>query len=330
MKDTVIIAWLKAQLNTCEITLQPLLGGANNQGFKIISPKGEYFLKSFSPEHPSSNAKMKNEFFFTQHLWHRHVRSIPKPIAFSESLNISLYSFLHGKSITEVTPDFTLQAKSFVEHINTLPLNSKFLNIASESPDSLYDFLKIIYQRLNRFKDVKAHNELTTFLCDIHNRADKIKLSMPKNWRSRINKDVISPSDFGFHNALNNDQSLVFFDFEYAGQDLSWKLLADFFSQPAKPVPVDCFRSFLDSYLFTHITQRPKDFLIIFELTQLKWCLIMLNEYLSDTRKRRLFSWNKTCIDETTFEEVKIQQLYKSKAYFNAIPDKLSQLIRTF
>ena len=44
---------------------------------------------------------------------------------------------------------------------------------------------------------------------------------------------VLSPSDFGFHNAiLKESGDLVFLDFEYFGRDDPVKLMADFIWHP--------------------------------------------------------------------------------------------------
>src|SRR5262249_40838189 len=56
----------------------------------------------------------------------------------------------------------------------------------------------------------------------------------------------LSPSDFGFHNALaTDDRRLIFIDFEYAGRDDPAKLVVDFFCQPEVPVPL----SYLDRFV---------------------------------------------------------------------------------
>jgi hypothetical protein len=46
----------------------------------------------------------------------------------------------------------------------------------------------------------------------------------------------ISPSDFGFHNAIRNECSIKFFDFEFSGWDDPSKLIADFVLQPRVPI----------------------------------------------------------------------------------------------
>ena len=56
---------------------------------------------------------------------------------------------------------------------------------------------------------------------------------LAKQWKTTV---VYSPSDFGFHNCLEDRSdgalSLSFFDFEYAGADHPLKLMLDFLLQP--------------------------------------------------------------------------------------------------
>ena len=47
----------------------------------------------------------------------------------------------------------------------------------------------------------------------------------------------LSPSDFGFHNALAQGETVRFIDFEYAGWDDPAKTVCDFFHHPGVPVP---------------------------------------------------------------------------------------------
>jgi len=50
------------------------------------------------------------------------------------------------------------------------------------------------------------------------------------------NSLCISPSDFGFHNAIRSRGSIKFIDFEFAGWDDPAKLISDFVLQPRIPV----------------------------------------------------------------------------------------------
>ena len=103
----------------------------------------------------------------------------------------------------------------------------------------------------------------------------------------------ISPSDFGFHNALiHDDGALVFLDFEYAGWDDPAKMVGDFFSHPGSRVDA----AYLDDFMsvafdgFAEAEYLAKRAATMRPLFRLKWCCIMLNEFLSDAGQRRAFA----------------------------------------
>ena len=103
---------------------------------------------------------------------------------------------------------------------------------------------------------------------------------------------MLSPSDFGFHNALRTgDGTLVFIDFEYAGIDDCCKLVGDFFSQPRIPVSIEYLSLFLDNAFTPQQNTMIRARLpVILPLVRLKWCCILLNEFLRVGASRRAFS----------------------------------------
>ena len=106
-------------------------------------------------------------------------------------------------------------------------------------------------------------------------------------------KQILSPSDFGFHNALLRDNGeICFIDFEYAGWDDPAKMIGDFFSQPAIPVSLKHFDTFISEALGysknRHVlAERAR---LLFPLFQIKWCCIFLNDFLPNAARRRQFS----------------------------------------
>ncbi|WP_394191950.1 aminoglycoside phosphotransferase family protein [Pseudoalteromonas atlantica] len=323
MINETIRLWLKHTLDTDEMTITALVGGANNRGYQISSNRGNYFLKSFSPSHAQSPHKLSNEFNFSQYLWQNGVRSIPEPINLYKQHYVSLFRFVQGDNIECSSPELVSDALRFIEQINDIPFCDTHLNTASESPSNLLGFHTIIENRLARFKTTQYNKCLNELLERIETRADIIRCRLSENGTIEHERSILSPSDFGFHNAIKTKQRLIFFDFEYAGIDTSWKLLCDFFSQPAIPVDLTSLKLFFDSKLFQPISMQRNAFLIAFELTQLKWCLIMLNEFIGDVRARRQFSWNKNCLEDRAIEEVKLEQLAKSQKYFESITSKV-------
>ena len=122
---------------------------------------------------------------------------------------------------------------------------------------------------------------------------------------------ILSPSDFGFHNVLEHDGELFFVDFEYAGWDDGIKLLCDFSCQPELPVTNAQARQFCE------IVERNLTIPLLMErvimltpLHRLKWCCILLNEYLPGGRDRRVHSGLRT-------PGLREAQLVKARKYFD-------------
>ena len=124
---------------------------------------------------------------------------------------------------------------------------------------------------------------------------------------------ILSPSDFGFHNALlGADGGLRFIDFEYAGWDDPAKLICDFFCQPQTPAPPAFWQPFVSALvdglkLDGGLARRARLLLPAF---QIKWCCIMLNEFGPGGKPRRDFAKG-----AATTEERKAEQLDKARHY---------------
>ena len=101
---------------------------------------------------------------------------------------------------------------------------------------------------------------------------------------------TLSPSDFGFHNALLRDERIVFFDFEYFGWDDPVKTVADFVWHPAMSLDQAARGQFLagaavlygaDGGYAARLRAR-------LPLYGLRWALIVLNEFLPERWARRV------------------------------------------
>ena len=154
--------------------------------------------------------------------------------------------------------------------------------------------------------------EASKFLIDLQNVWGNLKLDL------RLNRDFImqnnalcvSPSDFGFHNTLVKNGQLFFVDFEYAGRDDPAKFIADFFIQPEIKVDVGYMQLFADKALdfFDNKEIIISRAVKLFPMFQVKWCCIMMNEFLPETAERRMFS-----NPELDIQESKYKQFEKAK-----------------
>jgi len=104
---------------------------------------------------------------------------------------------------------------------------------------------------------------------------------------------IITPSDFGLHNALISGSGEPYFiDFEYAGWDDPAKTICDFFLQPKIPIPQMHFHAFAQQVCSMSINseqtlQRTK---LMFPVCKVKWCCIVLNVFARAGKTRRQFA----------------------------------------
>ena len=117
-------------------------------------------------------------------------------------------------------------------------------------------------------------------------RGPRMDIEIPRGDR------CLSPSDFGFHNALlAGDGRLRFIDFEYAGWDDPAKMVCDFFWQPGIPVPLHFFDLVVQRVAqFFSDAALPARIGLLLPVYQVKWCCILLNDFLPLGRRRRSFA----------------------------------------
>ncbi|MFP6749711.1 MAG: hypothetical protein VCD66_19215 [Alphaproteobacteria bacterium] len=101
---------------------------------------------------------------------------------------------------------------------------------------------------------------------------------------------TLSPSDFGFHNAIRrSDGRLEFIEFEYFGWDDPVKLVADFLLHPGMGLDGELRRRFRCGAAAVFGGDHGFDARLraLFPLYALRWCLIVLNEFLPERWLRR-------------------------------------------
>jgi hypothetical protein len=126
----------------------------------------------------------------------------------------------------------------------------------------------------------------------------------------------LSPSDFGFHNALADETDrITFLDFEYAGRDDPAKLVSDFFCQPEIPVPLNYHAGFLTRLadgleLDEAGRMRCR---ILLDAYRVKWSCIILNDFLPVGAARRSFAdagaWDIRCREQIEKAKAKIGEI---------------------
>ena len=291
--------------------LEQLAGGRNNRTYRVRADGGDSLLKWYFSHHSDARDRLGTEFEFCSCCWRHGLRQIPRPLCADRAAGLGLYDFLRGRLLTsgDVALEHHDQAIEFLQSINALRPQPDALSLtdASEACFSLATHAERIDQRLQRLAaiatDDDTDREMVEFMGSMVQPAFERERAELRQWAARDKLDMhadlpredrcLSPSDFGFHNALlQDDGSLRFVDFEYAGWDDPAKLVGDFFCQIEVPALATGFDDFLGRVagLSRHpepVVQRTRRLLPLY---QIKWCCIVLNDFLPTAGARRSFS----------------------------------------
>jgi hypothetical protein len=289
------------------LRVKPYAAGGNNRVFRVDAGGRALVAKCYF-RHPSDNRDRLNaEFSFLEYARKAGIDCVPEPVAKDESVGIGIYEFIEGSKLTRgaLSSRHIEQAREFFVSLNRLekrPLAVSLKN-ASESCFSVVDHLSLVEGRIARLSTVPASSEVdkqaVAFVVTLRARWAALRERVSAEFERRnLQTDsvlsqedrCVSPSDFGFHNAIiSPNGKVVFIDFEYAGWDDPAKTIGDFFSQPAIPLPFDHFETFLASALTyspnsNMLAERTR---LLLPVIQMKWCCIVMNDFLPAFIERR-------------------------------------------
>ena len=124
---------------------------------------------------------------------------------------------------------------------------------------------------------------------------------------------IISPSDFGSHNAIKDSSGkTIFIDFEYFGWDDPVKLTADVCLHPGMSLDENAQQRWISEAkkLFADDSNFGLRLNALYPLYAIRWALIMLNEYRTDKIKNRLNAQSRM---QSDIRGAQLKQLEKAK-----------------
>jgi hypothetical protein len=316
--------------------IAPLKEGKNNRVWKVDFTDSSYVLKKYFSHPNDPRDRLFSDYQFTSYAYRKAQDFVSQPIYCNRDLGVAVYSFLSGNffKYSDISSTHIIAAATFFKKINDeyrFTLASHLPN-ASEACFSIEEHLHLIkarisnlYQAIYQVSD-KENKEAKSLILDLVSFFDQFEdylKTLAYNNRIDIAKEIpqnqrcISPSDFGFHNALMGKLSnTYFYDFEYAGWDDPAKMIVDFFTQISVPVPNKYMGLFCQICLsgFENIEDILIRVRILETLYKLKWCCIILNVYLPEHLARRKFS-----NPNTKENEIKLEQLRYAKDIFKKL-----------
>lgn len=316
------------------ISIEEISAGGNNRAFKVLTRKNTYILKQYFSHADDPRNRLESEYSFLTYAEKVAQRWTPGPKVRDDENGIALYEYIEGRAFlsSELTDGDIINAAQFFVELNAAQHKKYAVNLpfASEACFSIKAHIDLIKERVERLClldpaieadiaalefSLKLRESFETIVGWILNEVAETGIDAT----SELSQGgrCVSPSDFGFHNAIKNAEGIPkFIDFEYAGWDDPAKMIGDFFSQLAVPVPSKYFLEFTEKCMspFSDTENAIKRAYLLAPLYRIKWCCIALNVFLPVHLARRRFAG--AVINE---KEFKFNQLDKAQKLFNAL-----------
>lgn len=284
--------------------------GNSRSYIATVNSSLKYFAKVYYLDDKDLKRRSVVEYQSLKYLWDKGIRVIPKPISFDKENKIAVFEYVCGTPIdTGKLKDGDIdEVISFIKNLHSLAKGNKNGNLYSASEacfsvSEIIDNLNIRFKRLLSYSKETKEKDLSKFLsakflpaferiekwCKTESKKHRISFDkkLPKVYRT------LSPSDFGLDNCLRRESGrIVFLDFEYFGWDDPAKMISDFLIHPKINLPDKFKKKFIEGTIEVFGRDKKlKDRLeVVFPLFGLKWCFIMLNEYLPENFQRRVFA----------------------------------------
>jgi thiamine kinase-like enzyme len=300
--------------------------GRNNQVWQISTNKNKFIIKIYPNLKKNVKSRLLKEFNFLKILEKNKLNLVPKSVDIDKKKNLAMYTFLPGKKIRRINSSYINQCVNFIQKINSINIIKKFekFSYATESCLSIKDHLFCVERRIKNFKQLNTKTILEKkvyffFKDEILPEWQKVRKKIYSKFsnseiKKKFTKDqlIVSPSDFGFHNIVENNKKLFFVDFEYAGWDDPAKLICDFVCQPDYMIKKNFSINFMKK--ISSISSQPNQTLYrtkeIIPIHRIKWCLVLLNEFIKQYKTRRKHAGYFS-------QKILHNQFKKSQKYFN-------------
>lgn len=303
-------------------------GGNNNRLYCVTAGGAAFALKCYGAADARGD-RLGREFDGLSFLANRGVTAIPAAVAADRVARAALYQWIAGETAaaSDGGGGDIEQALAFVAALRQASRrgdSSDWLGEAAEACLSAAALRRQIADRLERLQGLTDEPMLADFLSRRLVPAQTSASQRLQDLYAAAGLDpqadippaarILSPSDFGFHNALRRpDGRLVFVDFEYFGWDDPVKLAADFLWHPGMRLD-DSARTAWAAGMAALFMDDPTFAVRLsaqIPLFALRWCLIILNEFLPERRRRRVFAGQAADDD---WLRIKAAQLTKADA----------------
>lgn len=278
----------------------------NNRVFRAETECGTVAVKTYhlSADDPRDRlgAETKALSFLAPHL----AGAVPALKGADRAAGVSVSTWVEGAPIAEPDDGDIDAALAFVRALKALSgdATAQALPLAAEACLSGRELIRQLEARLARLQGAAERPaELDAFLGgDLAPALERFAHAAVSGCAAaglsfehdiRPDQRVLSPSDFGFHNALKRPGGeIVFVDFEYFGWDDPVRLVADFVLHPGMDLTEPQRHRFAAGAgaAFAGDETFVLRLRLLYPLVCLRWCLILLNEFLPERWARRAYA----------------------------------------
>jgi hypothetical protein len=289
-------------------SLDRLALGGNNRIFRATCDDGSaWVVKVYFRSRDDGRDRFDSERRFYRFAHRVAAGWVPRNLGWDVDASIGLFEQIDGRRPQpgDIGEPEIASALAFFQDLNSARKSAEAadLPLGAEACFSVEQHLEAVDRRLEYLQaapvtsplELEAKRFVVAELLPAWRRTRALAAGEASGRKGVEPDRCVSPSDFGFHNCLRrNDGSLVFFDFEYAGWDDAAKMVCDFFCQPAVPVPPGFFDRFSRDAAEALEADDPNQFIArcrsLLPVYRIKWCGIMLNEFMPGGRERRSFA----------------------------------------
>lgn len=268
--------------------IKRVTNGVNSNVFVISDQSKKYILKFYRKDN-NSPTRLEREVSALELFHANGIKNVPELLSHSKRLNCSLLSFIPGENIFQFSQDYIVHFQSFFKKILSLSngLDKGVLNL--NAIDCCMEINTINSQIESRLTNLRKENniQIDTLLNQIEEIFQFVarQIKMLNNNFNNL-KPILSTVDFGINNAIIKNKEFHFIDFEFFGWDNPIHLISDTISHPANNLNIHEQSALLDAILECYtIPEELEEILKAFNgvnlLFDIKWCLIMLNPFLS-------------------------------------------------
>jgi thiamine kinase-like enzyme len=283
------------------IEFGPPIRGGNNLIVRGMTSSGKAIVvKQYLTARDDGRSRLLTEYAAIKFMRDAGIDNVPEALVCAPEQSLAVYSFISGVRLRDqdISIEHVDAEVAFLSRLAELRHSetSKLIRFASDACPTLEAYFSNFEERLKRLERIVPASKL-------HRQAIRLVEGKIRPTYSRIRETLLadslppvgltlSPSDFGFHNALADDAGrLHFFDFEYFGWDDPAKMISDFLHHQAFTLSVKLGDHFRTQMLHVFADERQLDarLRLVYPMVGLNWTLICLKPFTSaETDSNRL------------------------------------------